>query len=188
MENELHTNIDLLLKTKTYTELSAQEQIWVNENLGGAMGYQNLASAVKMASQEQKMSVESSTKKALMQQMKASKESFLSKVFRYKIPAYASALMLILAVGLTFFLTSQKEIIVEKRIALPTKTIVDTVKIAQPNDTIFIEKIKEVPVYITEQKTTSHASQTPVKNTQNSLSEKSLAEQKELKNLLVRSE
>lgn len=185
MEQDLNNKIDVLLKTKSYTELSEQEQLWVNENLGGETAYQNLASAIQRASQEQKMSVKSSTKKALMQQMKASKEPFWSKIIHYKVPAYASALMLVLAVGLTFFLTSQKEVIVEKRIALSAKTIVDTVKIAQPNDTIFVEKIKEVPVYITEQKTISNPTQTPAKN---NLSEKSLADQKELKNLLVRSE
>ncbi len=183
MENKSFDKIDWLLREKSYEALNKEEKQLADEQLGGEKAYQDLRSLILLASSEPERKTAPQTKQALLALFKQKHRPAWLGIFAYKIPAYASAAIVILAVALAFLFTPEKERVVEKIVSIPTTPVIDTVIVAQ-HDTVYLEKVVEKTIYLTanpkEEKNTA-----PVPKI---ITSKPMAEQEELKSFLVESD
>ena len=182
MKDKSFEKLDELLSTKSYEALNSEEKLWVNEHLGGVRTYQKLAALIKSAAVEKEMSLSKSTKRDLVQKMKAQHQPLWLKALHYKTPAYVSFLIALLFLVVAVFSIPRREVIMEKPVLVKTDPIIDTVFVKTPADTVFIEKLVSVPVYVA-QEATDVQSETTVDTT--ALQAKSLAEQEDFRTLLV---
>lgn len=180
MKSDYSEYIDHLIKTKSYSDLSAEEKEYVDENIGGVKSYESLSRIVKGLQKE--MEVSSSTKQSLVRMMKEKNKSVWSLAMSYKIPAYFFFIFLPIIIFLTVIVSPEKVRMVETQVEIPGKTIVDTVYLKQEPDTVFVERTVRIPVYITQnieeenESVDEKKAEQPIK--------KSLADQEDLRKLL----
>ena len=99
------------------------------------------------------------------------------------MPAYASAAIAVLLMTVIYLMLPTKEIVVEKTVEIPATPITDTVFVQGKTDTIFVERKVEVPVYITVNEPKSEQEEV-----NSSFTGKTLADQQDIRSLLVGSE
>lgn len=181
MKKDSFQELDDLLVNKAFDELSSSEKEWVLEHLD-ANQYEKLRALVTASKQDQILKTSPKTKDALMAQMKAKRKPAAAGIFSFQVPAYAASLVLALVVAVLLIFRPVKEVPVEKIVTVASEPLIDTVFVNQI-DTIYIDKRVEVPVYITKLVE-------PIKEEkeiQETLSNKSLADQEDIRSLLVQS-
>ncbi|MBT31757.1 MAG: hypothetical protein CMO01_19030 [Thalassobius sp.] len=183
MGNKSIELIDQLLKTRDFNELNEFEKLLVEEHLGGERIYQKYRSLVLASSTEYEMPVSSSVKQSLMAKMTKQHQPVWVKAFNYRLPAYASAAIAVLLMTVIYLMLPTKEIVVEKTVEIPATPITDTVFVQGKTDTIFVERKVEVPVYITVNEPKSEQEEV-----NSSFTGKTLADQQDIRSLLVGSE
>lgn len=172
--------IEQLLNKGSFESLSEEDQYWVKENLGGAEAYDHLRESTIIARQEKAIPVSSGVKKDLMKQFKEKHQPGWKLVLQWKIPAYAALILLIAVSSSLITFLPEKERLVEKYVW--QDPVVDTVFVASEPDTVFIERTIERPVYV---KVYETSEETPVVAVERKSKGKSLADQSEIKDILV---
>ncbi|TRX59028.1 hypothetical protein FNH22_10890 [Fulvivirga sp. M361] len=181
MENKHSEKLDHLLTTKRYDELTAEEREWVEAELGGEEVFHPLSHIVKTAAREEKMAVSAHVRQSLVTRMKSKHKPLWVRVLNYKMPAYIGVLLLIMGIFVVFFAVPERQVIVQKTVTIAAEPVVDTVFIVQRADTVFLERIVEVPVYLSVHQENKKPQEKPVE-----LSGQSLADHEEWTDLLVR--
>lgn len=175
--------LDKLLMKKRYEDLSDEEKKWVHEHLMDEGSYRKLHSIIHSIASEPEMNVDPSVKRDLVSLMKSRNEPTWRKVVDFKLPLYQSIGLLVLLMIFYSFIMQPSTKIVEKTVYVPTDPIFDTIFVESSPDTVFVERVLEKTVYLTQQ---IEPEETPSGNI--SVQSKSLAEEIELEDLLVRSE
>lgn len=149
MKNEEFNKLDHLFKTKIYSELSEEERNWVDDVIG-KNAYEELSLMITDVSNEMTREVNPAIKSDLMKAMKRKNRSVLASMLSYRTPMYVNAVLVAVVFAFTWFITPEREVIVERPVTV-TIPVVDTVTIQLPPDTVLIEKQVrvEVPVYLT---------------------------------------
>ena len=137
---------------------------------------------VATAKQTPEVRVRPGLKKDLMKQFRQKHQPSWKLAIQWKVPAYAAVLMVtIMTLGL-YLLIPAKERIVERRVV--SEPVTDTVYVASQPDTVFIERTIEKPVYVTVYKEREEEV-VPVLIAERKTRGKSLADQSEIKDILV---
>ena len=186
MKDNTYEIIDDLLRSKRYDELEDSEITLVNENLGGKAEYDKLSSIVRAVGSQSDLRVSTDIKTDLIRKIKQRNRPFWMLWLSYKMPSYASVLLVLIVFVATYYLRPVKEVPVEKIVNVPSVPVVDTLVIELPPDTVFIEKIIRTPIYLTKQEEKEEEKPTPQPNV--TVKGKSLADQGELRSLLIESE
>ena len=195
MRNQEDEKLDLLLITRRYHELSEKEKNWVDGEVGGEASYKRMRQLLLAIQSDITVPTDLSVKRSLINKMKIMHQPIWARVVRYRMPSYTVAICSAIIGVLLFFTFPRKEIIVEKPV-LAEVNPAPVVVTEYMTDTVFVERIIKVPVYqqvkaplkghgdgrqeITDQESTGHET--------TDLPIRSLAQQTELRNLLVRSE
>lgn len=172
--------IEQLLNKGNFNALTEEDQYWIKENFGGAEAFDHLRDSIMIARKEKLMPVRSDVKKDLMKQFQKKHQPRWKLALQWKMPAYAVAILLVLVTGSLLAFMPEKERLVEKYVL--QDPVIDTVYLVSKPDTIFIERTIEQPVYVKVFETTD---ETPVVAEERKLRGKSLAEQSEIKDILV---
>ncbi|MEO9484537.1 MAG: hypothetical protein ABJG47_13860 [Ekhidna sp.] len=169
--------IESLLKTKAYEELTASERILVDQELTQEI-YEELRVSITLLKGE-RLQTGKDVKHSLMAEFKAKEAKSTFAFFRYKLPAYTHLVPLSLIVYLIFFLPSEERVVTQDRIV--EVMVRDTVTVTQV-DTLWVEKVLRVsvPVYVTQ------ASQAEKTEEIQPVTNRSLSEQKEVMDLVIR--
>ena len=174
--------LDELLQSKDFKDLDPDEKKWIEEELGGEEAYMKLRSIVNASASEPEMSVSGSVKQSLMTAMKRKNQPQWAKLINFQIPAYVGALILFISIVFVILAEPQTQV-VEKIVEVPSDPVIDTVFVQTKADTVFIDRIKEVPVYLTVEETPEQVTpEEPIPP----LTSKSLADQEEIRKLIVR--
>ncbi len=172
--------IEKILKRGPFDTLSEEDQYWVKENLGGAEAFDHLRESTIIAHREKDLPVSSGVKRDLMKQFKEKHQPRWKLVLQWKVPAYAVMILLMAVTGSLISFMPEKERVVEKYVR--QDPVIDTVYVASQPDTVFIERTVERPVYVKVYETTE---ETPVVAVERKSKGKSLADQSEIKDILV---
>ena len=173
--------LDDLLRSKSYQELTEEQKFWIDNELGGEEAYSRLRGIVTSSASELHMEVDSSVKQSLMRQIKMKNQSHIGRIFNFKVPAYLT--LIVVLFSLAFVLLAEPETkVVEKIVEIPSQPVIDTLYIETRADTVYIERTKEVPVYLTLETEKEQNIENPIPP----LAGKSLADQEEIRKLLVR--
>jgi hypothetical protein len=183
MENELFEKLDQLLLTKRYEELTREERFWMDEQLDGELTYSRLHLILCSSASETTLLVDASIKKSLIKKMKLKNRSQWARVVNYNVPAYAVAILLLLVATLVLLVTPKQDKVVEKIVTVTPRQPPATTVTKFVTDTIFVDHIIKVPVYVPSQTKDKTSVDKSI-----ALPGKSLADQIELRNLLVQSE
>ena len=179
MNNDQLLKIDHLIQTKHYEELSQEDKLLIEEHLGGKKSFEQYRILFKETYATQERPVSRSVANNLSTRFKQKNRPVWYSLFNYRIPAYASIMLIALIMTASWWWTTSHPNMIEvtKEVYLPGKT--DTLLVQLPPDTIVIEKViqKTIPVYIT--------SNVPSEKTQESTEGSSLAEQQDLTEFLV---
>ena len=178
--NEEFDKIDRLLKAGDFESLNEEDQYWVRDNLGSAEAFNELRETTMIARNEREMPVRSKVKKDLMRQFQEKHRPGWKLALQWKVPAYAVAIMLMIVSAAIVTFMPEKERLVETYNA--QEPIIDTVYIASQPDTVFIERTIERPVYV---KVVAEAEEAPVLEVERKSRGKSLADQSDIKDILV---
>ncbi|MDW3191690.1 MAG: hypothetical protein R8G66_04975 [Cytophagales bacterium] len=178
--NEEFDKIERLLQAGDFDTLSAEDQFWIKDHLGSPETFDQLREATIIARTEKELPVRSKVKQDLMRQFKEKHQPGWKLVLQWKVPAYAAVLMLMLVATTLITFMPEKERIVETFIA--QEPVIDTVYVVSQPDTVFIERIVEQPVYV---KVVEEAEEAPVLAVERKSKGKSLADQSDIKDILV---
>ena len=174
--------LDELLIHKSFENLNEEERQFVLENLDRQQ-YDRLRALIVGVNADKEIKTKPSTKDQLMLQMKAKRKPIYLAILQFKVSAFAAVcLLFIMAISVYFFQPVQT-VEVQKIVTIPAAPKINTVVVNQI-DTIYIEKQVEVPVYITKYIPTNPKQKESPEN----LSNKSLADQADIRSLLVESE
>ncbi len=149
METNDFERLESLLKSKNYEQLSGEEKEWIEKEIGGEQAYLNLQSFVTRLSGDKISAPSQKIKKNLMTAFRSRNQTVWSRVVSYRMPAFANIFVwAVLAVGVWYWIP-ERRVMVEKQVPIE-KTLLDTVYVELPKDTVIIEKTiqVEVPVYI----------------------------------------
>ncbi|MEQ8469901.1 MAG: hypothetical protein RIC35_01880 [Marinoscillum sp.] len=179
MEHDIDM-IDQLIRTTPYNKLSKEELEIVSAHIGSEQEYTGLRTLLLAASSTRTLEVSSRVRSDLTERMKAKNQHWMVSLWAYKTPAYLNLAVVLALVVLTWLLLPAREVVIQKPIVveLPGKT--DTLVVVSPADTIYIDKIIEIKVPV-------FASFDSKKDPQPSTKGSTLADQKELRELLARS-
>ncbi len=150
MEKELYSRLEIVLRSGEFQDLSETDKKLVQEELGGEKGFTDLRKLILQVKDEEVPKVKAVVKEDLMKSF-SEKNSKPSGILSYRTPMVANlAAMLVMGLVLWYFLPRQ---VVEKTVVqtIEGPSVVDTVFIESPPDTLYLEKrvfVKE-PVYIT---------------------------------------
>lgn len=172
--------VERLLQTGDFDTQSAEDQDWIENNLGSASAFDELRNATLIARNEKEVPVKTNVKKDLMNQFKEKYQPGWKLALQWKIPAYAAMLVLIAVTSAIVIFMPEKERLVEKYVF--QDPLIDTVYVASQPDTIFIERTIERPVYV---KVYEESEEAPVLAAERKSRGKSLADQSEIKDILV---
>ncbi|MEO1053714.1 MAG: hypothetical protein AAFX87_23965 [Bacteroidota bacterium] len=184
MDKEAFKGLEYLIRNKTYDALEDAERAWVNDQIGGEAAYMRLYDLVRTAQSEREMPLKTSSKRRLMAQFKAKHKSTGVAFINYRIPAYAVIAPVILLLVIWFLIPAkqvliEKPVFVEREVYLPSPVQIDTVEIELPPDTVFLERVVKIPVYL------STAKEEPKKR-KRIFKGRSLAEQNDVVDLVKR--
>lgn len=179
MKNEFE-KVERLLKTGDFDTQSAEDQDWIKNNLGGASAFDELREVTLIARSEKEVPVKTNVKKNLMSQFKEKHQPGWKIALQWKIPAYTAILVLMAVTSTIIIFMPEKEHLVEKYVF--QDPLIDTVYVASQPDTIIIERTIERPVYV---KVYEKSEEAPVLVAERKPKGKSLADQSEIKDILV---
>lgn len=185
MKSKNYNQLDVLLRQKSYQQLTADELQFVIEQLGDEKSYDDLKELVMTARQSQSMLVKSSLKLDLVSQFKAKHLQSIPFIWMgYKMPAYVNVLLVVVAIIAVWFLKPVEQVVTDRPVIVQLPGKLDTLVIQSPADTVFIVKrIRvEVPVYITKTAEATHEALTKV------IEGNSMRDQQGLRDLLVSGE
>lgn len=172
--------IESLLQSKSYNELSPAERKVVDQQLT-AESYEELRIGMQQLKGE-KLKVGKDVKASLMAEFRQEKASGFAALFQRTVPAYSLVLPL-LVIALVFIYRPVKEVpVIEDRIV--EVMVRDTVEVIK-TDTLWRDKVVKVPqlVYVTREESQPTA-ETPTTEVVN----RSLSDQKDVLDLVVRGE
>jgi hypothetical protein len=136
--------LDNLLGSKTWNELTAEEKTFVIEELGSEEQYNALrkVSLALVHTPKADLSPDPSIEKALKKKLKEkhSTATLWQSVFQFKVPAFASALLLILTAASSWHFGNKFSTQTE-----PAPRIVhvtDTVYVKSAADTVIVERVQ----------------------------------------------
>lgn len=180
MKNKEFDQLDALLRQKDFRDLSAEEKLFVEEQIGGERAYKDISILINTAKEAKSIAVSSSIKRNLTNKFKQRNKSATVSWFNFKLPVYANLPIAALLALFIWLVLPTKEIEVDKIVTVQLPPKVDTLLIQSPSDTIFIEKKVriEVPVYITKIEETQSEKQPKISGS-------TLADQQGLADLLV---
>lgn len=175
--------MDKLIQQRSFDELSEAERKEVLSIFGDRESFEAFQQQVFSIKAERTMRTDRSTRRALIQQMKQKHQPVWQVLLTKKVPAYLLVPMIFLTF-LPFFLSDRAEQPIEKIVLVSSLPKVDTVVMVKKADTVFIDRVREVPVYITVEKKPEMEKELPVRR----LAGKSMAEQEPIRSLIVGSE
>ena len=168
--------IESLLKTKAYNELSKEEQLLVDQELTKE-AYDELRSGMYLLKDE-KLPVSNDVKKSLMAEFKQIETKGFAAILSKKVPAYTVIAPIMILIAIFWFLPTKEVPVIQDR--LVEVTIRDTIQVVK-TDTLWREKIVKIPqlVYVAKGDEVE-------KNSSPTVTNRSLGEQKELLDLVVK--
>ncbi len=179
MEDRQLDRIEELLMTKDYADLTSEEKLLVQDEIGGEEVYR-----LYRLSTAERFTTKRATKKKLMSAMRARHQSWVFRIINAKVPAYAALTMLtLLLVGVLFF-QPVEQVLVETPVYVKGETIRDTVFVQQI-DTFYVDRPIYRTVYVEAEVQESTEDVDPLKPTRKS---KSLAQQSGIRDILVKSD
>lgn len=178
--NEPFEKIEALLQSGDFRTLGTEDQHWIKENFGGADAFDHLRQTVLMAQKEKTKPVRAHVKSDLMKQFKSKHQPAWKLLLQWKIPMHLAFLMMFVFSAILMVMLPVQERVVEKYVQ--QDPIIDTVFIASEPDTVFIERTIERPVYV---KMYQEVEEEPVLVAERRTKGKSLADQSEIKDILV---
>ena len=180
MKNEEFDKLEVLLRQKYFADLSPDEKLFVEEQIGGERAYLDLFTMINQAKATKTRSVSSSTKRKLTSKFKQKHQSFADSWINFKLPVYVNLPVAVLIVVIIWVSLPAKVVQIDKIVTVQLPSKADTILVYSPSDTIYIEKkihIK-VPVYITKNEEKQPKEQPKILGS-------TLAEQQGLTDLLV---
>lgn len=180
MENKEFDKLDALLRQKEYADLSLEEKLFVEEQIGGECAYLDLFTLINQAKATNTRPISLSTKRSLTNRFKQKNRPDTTSWINLKLPVYANLPVAALLVVVIWVLLPAKEVEIDKIVTVQLPPKVDTLLVKLPSDTIYIEKKVrvEVPVYITKIEKKKSVEQSKISGS-------TLAEQQGLRELLV---
>lgn len=178
MKTEKFDALDRLLLTKAFRDLTGKEKADCKDAGIDEHAYQAMRTLILEAGNMRERPVQATVRKDLTGRFRAKNQTWTNVVLSAKIPAYLNVAALAVLAIVLWYLLPAKEIIIEKPtiVELPGRT--DTLFLATSPDTVFIEKLVKVEIPVV---TVNPPESTPEK----SLKGSTLADQKELRKLLV---
>ncbi|SNT31141.1 hypothetical protein SAMN05421640_3353 [Ekhidna lutea] len=173
--------LDKLLRSTPFESLSNEDREWVEHEISEEE-YKGMFRAIHQLRAEKEMQPSGRTKAQLISLIKGKQQSNRNSWIYTKTPLYANFIILLVVIPLIWVLLPQKEVIVEKPVAVNVP-VYDTVLVHLPPDTVLVEKTVrvEVPIYLTR-------NSEPKSVDSGVLKKESFAEQKALHDLLVSGE
>lgn len=170
--------IESLLKSKSYDVLTHMERQLVDQELSQEV-YEELRLGMNQLKGE-RLKVPKTVHQSLMAEFKQQESSAWSGLFSRKVPAYSLLVPLVLLIGIILFLPEREVAVVNDRIV--EVMVRDTIQVTRV-DTLWRERLVQVPklVYVTKDVTPERTVELPA-------TKRSLGDQKELMDLVVRSE
>ena len=175
--------LEQLLQEGNFDALEEKDQLWIEQRLGGAESFSTLRETVGMAKKGRELPVKLRRKSDLIKHFRQQHQPKWKLALQWKVPAHAAALAIIVMAALVYLLIPAKERVVEK--VVWQDPVVDTVFVSSKPDTVIIERTIEKPIYLTVYKTIPQENSNLKLAVERKPKGKSLADQADIKDILV---